>query len=54
MSIQTFSNRYKAINVVGIHEGELTNRNSVAEILEINYQGNKSDAVIGYARYFGF
>lgn len=44
--------KYKSINVVEIHEGELTNWNPVTEILVINFQGNKSDAVIGYAGYF--
>lgn len=44
--------KYKAINVIEVHEGELVNWNPLTEELEIDFEQKKSDAVIGYAGYF--
>lgn len=44
--------KYKAINVIEVHEGELIKWNPLTEELEIDFEKKKSDAVIGYAGYF--
>lgn len=44
--------QYKSINVVEVHEGELTEWNPLTEKLEIEFNNKKSDVVIGYAGYF--
>lgn len=44
--------KYKAINAVPIHEGELIKWNPLTEELEIDFEERKSDAIIGYAGYF--
>lgn len=44
--------RYKAINVIEVCEGELKKWNPLTEVLDIDFEKRKSDAVIGYAGYF--
>lgn len=44
--------KYKAINAIPIHEGELVSWNPLTEELVIDFDARKSDAVIGYAGYF--
>lgn len=44
--------KYKAINVIDVHEGELVSWNPLSEELEIDFEKKKSDAVTGYAGYF--
>lgn len=44
--------KYRHINVVNIHEGELIEWNPLTEKLTIDFDQRKSDAVIGYAGYF--
>lgn len=44
--------QYKAMNVIEIHEGELTSWNPLTEELNINFNDKISDAIIGYAGYF--
>ncbi|PAY13882.1 recombinase RecT [Bacillus sp. 7705b] len=44
--------RYKSINCIPIHEGELQKWNPLTEEIEIDFEKRESDAVIGYAAYF--
>jgi len=44
--------QYKSINVIEVYEGELKKWNRLTEEFEIDFDGKKSDAVIGYAAYF--
>lgn len=44
--------KYKSINVIKVHEGELQKWNPLTEELVIDFEQKKSDAVIGYAGYF--
>jgi len=44
--------KYKAINVIEVHEGELQKWNPLTEELVIDFEKKKSDAIIGYAGYF--
>ena len=45
------SAQYKAINVINVHEGELSSWNPLTEELDINFNNRLSDAVIGYAGF---
>ncbi|MCM3272593.1 recombinase RecT [Paenibacillus elgii] len=44
--------KYKAINVLAIHEGELQDWNPLTENLVVDYKKKKSDAITSYAGYF--
>lgn len=44
--------KYRSINVIDVHEGELVSWNPLTEELSIDFEAKKSDAVIGYAGYF--
>lgn len=44
--------QYKSINVINVHEGELTAWNPLTEELTIDFTNKKSEVVIGYAGYF--
>ncbi|OLQ51773.1 recombinase RecT [Bacillus licheniformis] len=44
--------QYKSINCIPIHEGELQKWNPLTEEIEIDFEKQESDAVIGYAAYF--
>ena len=44
--------KYKSINVIRVHEGELKSWNLLTEELVIDFNNKQSDAVIGYAGYF--
>lgn len=46
------SAKYKSINVIGVHEGELQSWNPLTEEIEIDFEKRKSNAVVGYAGYF--
>jgi recombination protein RecT len=44
--------KYRAMNVIEVHEGELAVWNPLTEELTIDLEGRISDAVVGYAGYF--
>ncbi|MEQ8156710.1 MAG: recombinase RecT [Clostridiaceae bacterium] len=44
--------KYRSLNVIEIHEGELISWNPLTEELVIDMGGRKSDLIIGYAGYF--
>jgi recombination protein RecT len=44
--------KYKAINVLEVHQGELQKWNPLTEELIIDFEKKKSDSIIGYAGYF--
>lgn len=44
--------QYRSINVIEIHEGELTKWNPLTEELVVDFENRKSNAIVGYAGYF--
>lgn len=46
------TSKYKSINVIDVHEGELKQWNPLSEELIIDFDYKISDAIVGYVRYF--
>lgn len=46
------SGQYKNINAIPIYDGELISYNRLTEELKFDFEGRKSDEIIGYASYF--
>lgn len=46
------SGQYKALNVIPVHEGQLSSWNPLTEEFDFNYEGKISDDVIGYVGFF--
>ncbi|GIO03420.1 hypothetical protein J5TS2_40880 [Brevibacillus halotolerans] len=44
--------KYKSMNVIEVHEGELVKWNRLSEELELDFEKKISDHIIGYAGYF--
>lgn len=46
------TSKYRAMNAIAIHEGELVSWNPLTEELVIDFTKKESDAVVGYAGHF--
>jgi len=44
--------QYRNINVIEVYEGELKSFNRLTEEIELDFEGRKSDKVIGYTGFF--
>lgn len=44
--------QYRALNVIEVYEGELKSWNRLEEEIDFDFEGHKSDKVIGYCAYF--